>query len=99
MDTSELTKHGLITPEHAPRAIELLEAQADELRAAGDRFSALGLDMIANELRNRLSDGWGRPGDGPIWATFSTETLADGMVDIACRLGPSPRRGLAPRVS
>jgi hypothetical protein len=95
MDTSEFTKHGLITPEHAPLAIQLLEAQADELRDAGDRFSALGLDMIANELRNRLSDGWGS-GDGPISATFSTETLSDGMVDIACRLGPSPQRRLAP---
>jgi hypothetical protein len=96
MDTSEFTKHGLITAEHAPRAIQLLEAQADEVRAAGDRFSALGLDMIANELRNRLSDGWGRPGDGPISATFSTETLPDGMVDIAFRLGPSSRRRPAP---
>jgi hypothetical protein len=95
MDTSELTMHGLITPEHAPRVIQLLEGRADELRAAGDRFSALGLDMIANELRNRLSDGWGGQGDGPISATFSTETLSDGMVDIAFRLGPSPRRGLA----
>jgi hypothetical protein len=92
MDTSEFTKHGLITPEHAPRAIQLLEGQADELRAAGDRFSALAIDMIANEVRNRLSDGWGRPGDGPISATFSTAVLSDGMVDIACRLGPSPRR-------
>ena len=76
MDTSEFSKHGLITPEHAPRAIQLLEAQADKLRAAGDRFSALVYDSIANELRNRLSEGWG-PGDGPISATFSTETLAD----------------------
>ena len=59
MDTSEFTKHGLITSEHAPRAIQSLEAQADELRDAGDRFTALGLDMIANELRNRLSDGLG----------------------------------------
>jgi hypothetical protein len=64
MDTSEFTKHGFITREHAPRAIQLLEAQADELSA-----------------------------------TFSAETLSDGMVDIACRLGPSPRRRLAPRVS
>jgi hypothetical protein len=94
MDTSELTKHGLITPEHAPRAILLLEGRADDLRAGGDRFSALGLDMIANELRNRLSDGW-VPGDGPISATFSSETPSDGMVDIAFRLGPSPRRLLA----
>jgi hypothetical protein len=98
MDTSEFTKRGLIAPEHAPRAIELLEGQADELRAGGDQFSALSLDRIASELRNRLSDGWG-PGDGPISATFSTETLSDGLVDIACRLGPSPRGGRAPRVS
>jgi hypothetical protein len=98
MDTSEFTEHGLITPEHAPRAIQLLEGQADELRDAGDRFTALGLDMIANELRNRLSDGW-EPGDGPISAMFSSETASDGMVDIACRLGPSPPRRHAPGVS
>ena len=96
MDTSEFTQHGLITPEHAPRVIQLLEGQADELRAAGDRLSALVLDRIGNELRNRLSDGWGRPGDGPISATFSTEEMPDGMVEIACRLGPSPRRRAAP---
>jgi hypothetical protein len=93
MDTSEFTKHGLITAEHAPRAIEMLEAQADELRAVGNRFCALGLDMIANEIRNRLADDWGRPGDGPISVAMSTRTLPDGMVDISVKLGPPPRRG------
>jgi hypothetical protein len=98
METSECTKHGLITPEHAPRAIQMLEEQADELRDVGNRLTALVLDTIANELRNRLSDGWG-PGDGPISVTFSTAAMADGMVDIACRLGPSPRRRRGRRVS
>jgi hypothetical protein len=99
MERSEFTKHGLIKPEHAPQAIQVLEGQADELRVAGDRFSALVLDRIANELRNRLSDGWARPGDGPISATFSSEELPDGMIEIACRLCLSPRRRRAPMVS
>ena len=56
--------------------------------------------MIANEIRNRLSEGdWGEPGDGPISLTMSTRTLPDGMVDVSVKLGPSPRRRVARQVS
>ncbi|MGO9873466.1 MAG: hypothetical protein ACLPVY_06665 [Acidimicrobiia bacterium] len=54
MDTSDSTKHGFVAPEHAPQAIRTLEARVDELRAAGDGFSAFGVDMSKRASQSAL---------------------------------------------
>ena len=54
-EASEFTKHGLNTPEYAPRAIQLLDERGDELRAAGDQFSALGVAPPRRRLSLRVS--------------------------------------------